>query len=136
MTQKASPLPWAVTGSTITDARGMTVAKLTALDMANAELIVKCVNVDADIKYITNVDDLVVGSEYWLVSKLYSDTVPKISQCRSIDAQGWKYFDANIWATEDNNQAMENFHIYGPVPVRVLPDFDKLRNTVEFKVAV
>lgn len=47
----ASPLPWRITepgekkGSReIVDAKGSTVARLTALDMANAELIVKGVN--------------------------------------------------------------------------------------------
>lgn len=151
MTQKASPLPWAINGSTITDARGLTVAKLTALDMANAELIVRSVNLAAfvgteipkcwpttafDIKHIKTVSELEVGKEYWLVSKLYADAVPKISQCRIIDAQGWKYFDAHIWAVEDNNQAMENFDIFGPVPERLPPDFDKLKNAIDYKVAV
>lgn len=47
----ASPLPWRITepgekksGREIVDAKGTTVARLTALDMANAELIVSAVN--------------------------------------------------------------------------------------------
>lgn len=48
--ERANPTPWRITapderkGREIVDARGGTVAKLTALDMANAELIVTSVN--------------------------------------------------------------------------------------------
>lgn len=49
-----SPLPWAISlagakgGSKIIAADGSTVANLTSLDMANAELIVKAVNASAE----------------------------------------------------------------------------------------
>lgn len=130
---KASTLPWRITdpeekkGREIVDSRGLTVAKLTALDMPNAELIVKAVNVDSGIVHVKAVAELVVGKDYWLVSKRYPDSAPAISQCRSIESKGWKYFDAHIWAMEDNNQAMEFFDIFGPVEPLPLPDFEALK---------
>lgn len=42
----ANPAPWRITDKPfqIVDANGLTVAKLTSMDLANAELICKCVN--------------------------------------------------------------------------------------------
>jgi hypothetical protein len=63
ITQEAphSPLPWRVTGPDekkgreIVDVKGNTVAKLTALDLPNAELIVASVN--ASLSRIKHIND-------------------------------------------------------------------------------
>lgn len=147
---KASPLPWAITttsknGKEISDANGMTVAKLTALDMPNAELIVESVNTvhkqqlasidipkcwtptPTNIKHITDVAMLEVDKDYWLVSKRYAEAPPTISKCKVIESKGWKYFDGHIWAMEDNNQAMEYFDIFGPLEPHPVPNFEALK---------
>jgi hypothetical protein len=126
---KHNPLPWRITspeekkGREIVDAKGGTVAKLTALDLPNAELIVASVNKDVEgVKYITHHSQLEVGREYWLVSKKHETN--RISKCKSRD--GCVFFEDHIWAHEKNNQAMERWNIFGPVPLSQEPDFEAL----------
>lgn len=128
-TTSPSPLPWRITDATekkgreIVDSRGATVAKLTALDMPNAELIVSAVNPPKEtIKHLVHHDELIVGREYWLVAK-YNDNV-KIAVC-NVDS-GRLYFLERLWATLENNQVMQFYDVFGPLPIREEPDFGAL----------
>lgn len=77
------------------------------------------------MKYITHFSQLEVGREYWLVHKqLPCSLTTKISECKQ--EGGLFYFENRIWAFHDNNQAMERWHIFGPLPVRHPPDFKAL----------
>jgi hypothetical protein len=125
-----SPLPWRITDATekkgreIVDARGNTVAKLTALDIPNAELMVKAANATiSEIKHITDPSQLENKREYWLVDKVFG--WKGIEQCRM--RNGLHYFQEYIWAHTDNNQAMSRWDIFGPLPLHVAPDFAALK---------
>lgn len=76
------------------------------------------------MKHITNPDDLEVGRHYWLVDKMTGNA--KISQLKSEEAD-WKYFEGRMWVRPDNNQAMNIWDIYGPIPMEVPPDFEALK---------
>lgn len=122
-----SPLPWRITDATekkgreIVDARGNTVAKLTALDIPNAEVIVAGTGLLVQgIKHITDPEELELGREYWLRPK-DSPCVPYVAVCEQ--EFGRKYFGLRIWAESNNNQAMRRWDIFGPLPVRNPPDF-------------
>jgi hypothetical protein len=128
-----SPLPWRITEATekkgreIVDARGNTVAKLTALDIPNAELMVKGVNATiSDMQYITHPDQLIIGREYWLREKADSARV-FVSPCKQDHDSRMRYFMMRLWAEVGNNQAMDRYDIVGPVPLGVPPDFDALK---------
>lgn len=129
-----SPFPWKITeasekkGREIVDARGNTVAKLTALDIPNAMAMVKGVNLlhsnNQGIRFISDVKELEVGREYWLVGKHF-DQQARIAFCK--ESAGHKYFEMHIWAEPDNNQAMQSWNIFGPLPVRPVPNFEALK---------
>jgi hypothetical protein len=130
-----SPTPWRITEATekkgreIVDARGNTVAKLTALDLPNAQVMVDGVNLlhhnRQGIRLITDPTQLEAGRDYWMRGKTLDVTF--IATCREDDSCNKKYFGNYIWAEPDNNQAMERFEIYGPLPTVVPPDFEALK---------
>ena len=129
--QKPSPLPWQLSdsaskkGPEILDARGATVAKLTALDMANAKLIVSAVNTcGVDVSFISDLKQLITGRSYWLVRK-DAMSVARVSICR--EANGRKFFDDRMWAHSTNNQVTDKYDIFGPIPMPVEPDFEALK---------
>lgn len=132
-----SPPPWRITEATekkgreIVDARGNTVAKLTALDLPNAEAMVAGVNTvyyqTIDVCYIKELSQLEIGREYWLVDKK-DNRKPFISTCQERDGQA--YFELFIWATEKNSQITRHYDVFGPLPVRHPPDFELLKQIV------
>jgi hypothetical protein len=129
-----SPLPWQITEATekkgreIVDARGNTVAKLTALDLPNAEVMVAGVNAvyyqTVDVRHIRELSQLEIGREYWLVDKK-DNRKPFISTCQERDGQA--YFELFIWATEKNSQITQHYDVYGPIALRQPPDFELLK---------
>jgi len=72
------------------------------------------------MKKIKNLDELIDGEYYWLHSKMVFDNGsrnPKLKIHQFISpVEGKAYFDGYIWAHSDNNQAMEKYDIYGPIP--------------------
>lgn len=60
---------------------------------------------------VTSNDELIIGEYYWCVSKLFDsqhiEVVSEISDRKII---------GDIWAFEENNQALEKYDIYGPIP--------------------
>ncbi len=79
------------------------------------------------MKHITDPAELELGREYWLVAKEGSDPSwePKISKL--LDDCGRKFFEFRMWAEPDNNQAMDHWDIFGPIPKQEMPDFEALR---------
>ena len=69
---------------------------------------------------ITDIGDLINDKYYWLVSKLVYDngehSKSKMIQKFRDHGDTPAYFGDRIWCYEDNNQAMENYDIYGPIP--------------------
>lgn len=127
------PLPWRITeatekkGQEIVDARGNTVAKLTTLDMTNATLIVASVNSTmAGVKHITDPNQLEIGREYWLLDKDGKNVRIAQLECAD-DTVKRRFFEEFIWAEPDNNQAMKYWDIFGPIPLRIQPDFEALK---------
>ncbi len=84
------------------------------------------------MKYITDPDQLIPGREYWLVHKQYG--LVKISECK-IEAN-LMFFENRIWAFGDNNQAMERWDIFGPLPIRQPPDFKALKKQAKLLTKV
>lgn len=74
------------------------------------------------MKHITDPSELEVGREYWLVDK--ATNVPEINICKERD--GRSYFASHFWVYPSNNQAMERWDVFGPIPVRIAPDFKAL----------
>lgn len=79
------------------------------------------------MKHVTDPAELEIGRDYWLVAKAKSmnDWVPKISKLLADD--GRKFFEYRMWAEPDNNQAMEYWDIFGPIPELTVPNFEALR---------
>ena len=71
------------------------------------------------MKKIENLEELKNGEYYWLVSKMIYDngqhSNTKIIE-RFITDNPLPQFGNKIWAHEGNNQAMEKYDIYGPIP--------------------
>lgn len=71
------------------------------------------------MKLITDVEELIVGEHYWLVSKRYNNEVVlgdyKPSKC----------FLNRVWTYKENNQGMEHWHIIGPVPMPKFEDAEQ-----------
>ena len=84
------------------------------------------------MKHITNPDELEIGRQYWLVDKTTGNA--KISQLKAED--NWKYFESRMWVNTDNNQAMELWDIYGPIPMQVPPDFEALKHGAAEKTSI
>lgn len=88
---------------------------------------------------VENVDELVIGAYYFARRKLpdgHGEHEVIITQCKTASghwldkANGTKdyipdrstmYIFNRFWAVPDNNQAMNIFDIYGPIPI---PDFE------------
>lgn len=134
-----SPVPWSITEATpkkprqIVDKKGATVCTLTALDLPNAELIVEGVNNVGHITYIREVEELEIGREYWLVDKdtgrrkistLLTDG--PIGTLNDDEVDSRCYFEQRIWAYPGNEQALRHWNIFGPLPVRPVPNFNEL----------
>lgn len=77
------------------------------------------------MKKITNNDELEVGKEYWCKFKT-SKSMPQLFKVG--EQGGWKYIGSRIWATNENNQALEKFDIIGPVEY---PNFDDFKTQAE-----
>lgn len=75
------------------------------------------------IRYVTDPTKLIANMEYWLVDKILNTA--SIQLCRKSDNS--LYFGDRIWASPTNNQAMDRYDIYGPLPVRREPDFKYLK---------
>lgn len=88
------------------------------------------------IKHITTTEQLVPGREYWLVSKRWD--LQKISECKvePTPEANLKYFENHIWAYGDNNQAMQSWDIFGPLPIRIPPDFRALKRQAKLLAKV
>ena len=67
------------------------------------------------LKEITDVNDLEIGKWYWCFSKKFKDK-KEIYKVEYMPSSVGKYIGANLWAEPENNQAMEKFKIYGPIP--------------------
>ena len=80
-----------------------------------------------NMKFITDVTTLIPGRQYWLVDKKTNALC--ISECMSDNHH--LYFEGRIWAETDNNQAMDRWKIYGPVPVTEPPDFAAIEKADE-----
>lgn len=80
------------------------------------------------MKHITNVTDLLVGREYWLLDKKNGSVAISKLKVEKDDRpdKDRPYFENRMWAFPSNNQAMQHWDIFGPLPVRVAPDFDAL----------
>ena len=69
---------------------------------------------------INNLEELIDGEYYWMHSKVVYKNGERSSQIllqRYRDAgDGRAYFGDRIWAYDGNNQAMEKYDIYGPIP--------------------
>jgi hypothetical protein len=90
---------------------------------------------DGNMRRITNVNELKVGSKYWLRDKeqtvLAKGQVQErkaiVSQFKArVDHPEVTYFEDDFWTHEGNNQGMKRWNIYGPLPTSPLPDFDRL----------
>lgn len=70
------------------------------------------------MKLIQSNSELEVGREYWCKPKTtaFDPIVMRCSECGGI-----KYLGAGIWATDNNNQALEKYDIVGPIEH---PNFD------------
>lgn len=136
---KHSVLPWRITdasekkGREIVDARGSTVAKLTALDMANAELIVSSVNASMpkpslldDVPKITNKLAFVEGREYWMLHKCVN-TIDSVTSV-TCDKRGLTIksedFPQGLAIVFD--KASEGYDFYGPIPEGATPRLEIL----------
>ena len=69
---------------------------------------------------INNLEELIDGEYYWMHSKMVYENGERSSQmliqCYRDAGDGRAYFGDHIWAYDGNNQAMEKYDIYGPVP--------------------
>ena len=72
-------------------------------------------------KILTN-DDLEIGKEYWCKHKdVHYKQHPEVMIVN--ETGNAKYLGHNyIWATDDNNQALEKFDIIGPIEY---PNFEE-----------
>ena len=75
------------------------------------------------MKHITDPSELEVGREYWLVDK--ATNFAEINVCKERD--GHTYFASHIWVYPSNNQAMKRWDVFGPLPIRIPPNFDVLK---------
>lgn len=67
----------------------------------------------SDMKLIASNAELIPGRQYWCKSKTHGD----IELHRCYEEGDWKYLGrSRIWAMDDNNQALDRWHIVGPVP--------------------
>lgn len=75
------------------------------------------------MKHITDLEDLILGRQYWVVSKDFG--APEVLKVRERD--NMRYIGNHMWAEPSNNQAMKNFDIFGPLPELVQPNFEALK---------
>lgn len=75
------------------------------------------------MRYITDLNELRVGREYWLFEKLTG----RVTLERLQERDNRPFFGMHIWAIPGNNQAMDRWDVFGPVPERQPPDFQALR---------
>lgn len=139
------PLPWRITEATekkgreIVDAKGGTVAKLTALDLPNAELIVSSVNAgesvsipigpvisfdrkeSEEMKLINHPAEFLIGREYWLRSKV----TKSIYKATCEERLGIPYFEGRSHPG-DSESIFYYWVVVGPLPIVSPPDFDAL----------
>lgn len=88
------------------------------------------------MKLITSNKDLIVGIDYWVMEKrlhLNKARKPVMVTCK--EQSGCKHLNG-FWAQDDNSQALERWHIVGPItPIDMpwFPDYvDDLPDTLEF----
>ena len=70
------------------------------------------------MKRITELDDLIVGKDYLMRSKMKYDNGEKstlIYATKVKEVSGHKYIGDRIWALPDNNQALDKYDVFGPV---------------------
>ena len=77
------------------------------------------------MKKINNLSELENDKYYWLCSNMVYDNGEKsksmmISKFRDHGDTHAYFGTGRIWAYEGNNQAMEKYDIYGPVPEPIL----------------
>lgn len=79
------------------------------------------------MRLITEPRQLVVGKSYWVKEKNF-ELKTYIVNCE--EDLGHRYLGPHkIWATEDNPQAFDRWHICGPIPAPEDVDWDRLLNT-------
>lgn len=90
------------------------------------------------MKKIQKLEELIPDEYYWLCSKMIYDNGTKsnsmmIHQYRDHKDGTPAYFGSGrIWAHEGNNQAMENYDIYGPIPrPEIKPDIEEELSLIE-----
>jgi len=69
------------------------------------------------MKKIKTISELEVGEWYITRSKTRYEKcneLPKPMPMKCDEISGRKYIGSNIWALEDNNQALEKYDVYGP----------------------
>lgn len=124
-----SPLPWRITEATekkgreIVDANGGTVAKLTMLDMANAELIVSSVNSSVtkpslldNLPKITDKFAFVEGREYWMLHKCLNTIDAIITATYTKGGLTIKHENFLQRLAIVFDKASDSYDFYGPVP--------------------
>lgn len=86
---------------------------------------------------ITSNKELKHGEYYWLCSKAVYDNgetsdLKFVKQFINFEGCCRPHFEGNVWAFDENNQALEKYDIYGPIPK---PDeYDSIKCTsFEFK---
>lgn len=70
------------------------------------------------MKHITDPTELINDRMYWLVDKANGDARASKCQrdfCEDNSHPDHLFFEGRIWATPENNQAMERWDIYGPI---------------------
>lgn len=85
---------------------------------------------ELEMKHVLDPKDLIVGREYWLRDKETGEAHISLL----IPDEDRYYFDFRIWAYPENNQAMQRWDIFGPIPTRQVPDFEVMMK--ENKVVV
>lgn len=72
------------------------------------------------MKHITDNSQLKVGREYWCRIRGQAFATPFVCHVRD----GMRYLADHIWAEDSNNQALQRWEIFGPIPPRQSADFD------------
>ncbi len=67
-----------------------------------------------NLKKLSNIDELEVGSYYWCVprNKVYEMSIEIVGEIHKTKYVGY----GRIWASPGNNQAFRRWDIYGPIP--------------------
>ena len=68
-------------------------------------------------------EDLIPEEYYWCISKKIPNARLQLLGC-SLTPNGNKMIGSRIWAMDENNQALEKYDIYGPIPKPDLGDID------------